>query len=167
MPHHLPLLCVDRHHRKTRSVGFLPTLFPAGGLWSSGRPSPATPIPGLSASRRSTSRLARAAQTLGPPATPETGHARYWPPPSCAAALSIPCRRANRYARDPLTHRRRADLTKTAQKRRPLPPRIVLKTFKEPKAENQAQSTRKSPVNPSMLSEATMTITATAQRAGP
>jgi hypothetical protein len=62
---------------------------PQGELWSSRRPSPATPSPGPSASHRSTSRLARAARTPGPRATPETGHAPYSPPPSCAAALSM------------------------------------------------------------------------------
>jgi hypothetical protein len=68
----------------------LADLFPPQvGLWSSRRPSPATPIPGLSAYHTSATPPAKAAQTPGLPATPETGHAPYWERPSCAAALSI------------------------------------------------------------------------------
>src|ERR1700736_2307723 len=55
-----------------------------------------------------------------------------------------------------------ADPAKTAKKRTALPPRIVPKTSRYPRAENQAQSTRKSLVRPSTMKEATMTITATA-----
>src|SRR5215831_12405053 len=54
-----------------------------------------------------------------------------------------------------------ADPAKTAKKRAALPPRIVQKTPRYPTAENQAQSTRKLLVRPSMR-EAKMTTTATA-----
>src|SRR5215471_21670444 len=55
-----------------------------------------------------------------------------------------------------------ADPAKTAKKRAALPPRIVQKTPRYPTAENQAQSTRKLLVRPSMMREARMTTTATA-----
>src|SRR5215471_19655853 len=55
-----------------------------------------------------------------------------------------------------------ADPAKTAKKRAALPPRIVQKTPRYPTPENQAQSTRKLLVRPSMMREARMTTTATA-----
>src|SRR5207245_5874139 len=78
--------------------------------------------------------------------------------------MGYTCRsgRANREARNPFTHRRRADPAKTAKKRTALLPRIVQKTSRYPMAENQAQSTRKSLVRPSTMKQATMTITAAA-----
>src|SRR5215472_16426019 len=52
-----------------------------------------------------------------------------------------------------------ADPAKTAKKRAALPPRIVQKTPRYPTAENQAQSTRKLLIRPSMMREARMTTT--------
>jgi hypothetical protein len=62
---------------------------PQAGPWSSRRPSPALPTPGLSASHTSATPPARAARTPGLPAPPESGQALSWERPSCAAALAM------------------------------------------------------------------------------
>jgi hypothetical protein len=82
-------------------------LFPPQAVpWSSRRPSPATPTPGLSAYHTSATPPAKAARTPGLPATPETGHAPYWLPPSSAAALSMGsrCATPTRWRSSPAGH---------------------------------------------------------------
>jgi hypothetical protein len=68
---------------------FAHRLPPQAGPWSSRRPSPALPTPGLSAAHTSATPPARAARTPGLPAPPESAHAPYGERPRGAAARSM------------------------------------------------------------------------------
>src|SRR5229473_7961181 len=66
----------------------------------------------------------------------------------------------NRDASDPFSHRKAPEHTKTAKKTTVLALRIVQNTLRYPTAENQAQSTRKSPASPSRIRPDTKTMAA-------
>src|SRR6202521_962732 len=66
----------------------------------------------------------------------------------------------NRDASDALSHRKAPEHTKTAKKMTVLALRIVQNTLRYPTAENQAQSTRKSPASPSKIRPETKTMAA-------
>src|SRR5260370_26130388 len=69
-------------------------------------------------------------------------------------------RRENRDASNPFSHRKAPEHTKTAKKMTVLVLRVVQNTLRYPTAENQAQSTRKSPASPSRIRPETKTMAA-------